>query len=67
MVLSPGSSERVEVTVHPPAGTVPPPSGYPMTVRMMAEDGLSVEATIIVMSVRAATTARGTHRCTAGA
>jgi hypothetical protein len=56
--LGPGRRERVELTVHPPAGTVSSPSGYPMTVRMMAEDGLSIEATLIVMSVRAATTAR---------
>jgi hypothetical protein len=58
VVLGPGRRERVALTVHPPAGTVPPTSGYPMTVRVMAEDGLSIEATLIVMSVRAATTAR---------
>jgi hypothetical protein len=58
VALGPGSSERVEVTVHPPAGTVPPTGGYPMTVRVTAEDGLSIEATLIVMNVRAATTTR---------
>ena len=58
VVLGPGRRERVKLIVHPTAGTVPPTSGYPMTVRVMAEDGLSIEATLIVMSVRAATTAR---------
>jgi hypothetical protein len=51
VALGPGNSEHVALTVHPPAGRTPAPRSYSMTVRMRAEDDLSIQAATIATVV----------------